>query len=333
MASLYITEDYAVLCKHQKRLVVKKDDNILLEIPEFKIDRILLFGKIQVTADAVEFLLENNIDVSFFNQYGRIKGKLVPSKSKNIYLRIAQYEAYSDQQRRLQLASSIVKGKIENYISFLYRFQRNHTEINFEKEITTLKNCLKLLENKKHISGVLGIEGVASSVYFRTFPKMILNDEWATSFSGRTKHPPKDEINSLLSLGYSLITSELWSLLEGIGFDVFIGFLHEIDYGRPSLAIDLLEEFRTAIVERVVLEMINHKVISKNDFENTEQGIRMKKEKLKLFFEHFDRKLNATFNEPQTQQQISYRKLFYIQAQKLAKAIYIQQEYQPFRIL
>ena len=238
MASLYITEDYAVLAKHHKRLVVKKDDKILLEIPEFKIERILLFGKIQVTADAIEFLLDNNIDVSFFNQYGRIKGKLVSSQSKNIYLRIAQYETYNDTQRRFNLASLIVKGKIENYISFLHRYQRNHPEINFEKEILTLQNCIKLLGNKKHISGLLGVEGVASAVYFKTFPKMFLNEEWKNSFSGRSKHPPKDEINSVLSLGYSLITSELWSLLEGVGFDPFVGFLHEIDYGRPSLAID-----------------------------------------------------------------------------------------------
>jgi len=333
MPSLYITEDYAVLAKHQKRLVVKKDDEILLEIPEFKIERILLFGKIQVTADAIEFLLKNNIDVAFFNQYGRIKGKLVSSQSKNVYLRIAQYEAYNDPQRRFNLAYSIVKGKIENYISFLYRYQRNHPEVNFENEISTLQNCIKLLNNKKHISGLLGVEGVASAVYFKTFPKMFLNEEWKNSFSRRTRHPPKDEINSLLSLGYSLITAELWSLLEGLGLDPFVGFLHEIDYGRPSLAIDLVEEFRTTVVERVVLEMINHKVISKEDFEKTNEGIRMKRESLKVFFEHFDRKLNAVFKELQTQQQVSYRKLFYIQAQKLIKAICTQQEYQPFRIL
>lgn len=333
MASLYITEDYAVLCKDHKRLVVKKDDKILLELPEFKIERILLFGKIQVTADAIEFLLENNIDVSFFNQYGRLKGKLVHSKSKNIYLRIAQYESYNDEEKRLKIGRSFVKGKISNYISFLYRYQRNHPEVSFEKEIATLENCLVLLENKKHISGILGIEGVASSVYFKTFPQLIINQGWKDVFCGRTKHPPKDEINSLLSLGYSLVTAELWALLEGIGFEPFVGFLHEVDYGRPSLAIDLLEEFRTAVVERVVLELINHKVISRDDFEETPQGCRMKKEQLKKFFEYFDRKLNATFIDLETQQQTTYRKTFYTQAQKLAKAIYTGTEYQPFKIL
>lgn len=333
MATLYVTEEYAVLKKYQKRLVIEKDNNVLLEIPLFKIDSIILFGKIQVTADAIQYLLENKVSVSFFNQYGRLKGKLVDASSKNIYLRIAQYENYSDENRRLSLSKNIVYGKIRNIISFFQRYQRNHPEINFDLQISSLKKCLTLLETKKSVASVLGIEGVASSIYFKEFSKMILNDDWKGTFFCRTQHPPKDPINSLLSLGYSLVTNELWSLLDGLGFDPFVGFLHEIDYGRPSLAIDLLEEFRIPVVDRVIIELINHKVIEKNDFECIENGYRMKKDSLKKFFKHFDRRITSVFKNPDNNQETNYRKMFFYQAQKLAKSILTKTDYTPFNYL
>ncbi|MEN3012993.1 MAG: CRISPR-associated endonuclease Cas1 [Endomicrobiia bacterium] len=330
MTSLYITEDYAVIKKHQQRIVVQKDDRILLEVPSFKIDKILLFGKIQITADAIEWLLENNIDVAFFNQYGRLKAKLQNIESKNVYLRILQYETYQDEKRRLSIAKSIVKGKIENMISFIKKFHKNHPDISFDEEINFLKKSVELLERKQHIGGVLGVEGVACSVYFGSFNKFLLNPHWHGSFSGRTKRPPRDPLNSLLSLGYSLVTNELVSVLCGVGFDPYVGFLHEIDYGRPSLAVDLLEEFRVAVVDRVVIEMVNNRVISIDDFDYKENTVLMKKESLKKFFEHFDRKLNTSFRDYFTQQEITYRKAFYIQTQKLAKAIYENINYTPF---
>lgn len=333
MASLYITEDYAVIRKFQQKIVIQKDDKILLEVPTFKIDKILLFGKIQITADAIEWLLENNIDVAFFNQYGRLKAKLQNIESKNVYLRLAQYETYQDEQKRLRIAKSIVEGKIKNIISFLKRFSRNHPELDFKEEINFLNKSKELLEKKQHIGGVLGVEGIVASIYFKSFNKFILNEEWKGSFTGRSKRPPKDPINSLLSLGYSLVTNELVSVLSGVGFDIYVGFLHGIEYGRPSLALDLLEEFRVPVVDRVVIEMLNNRVISKDDFEFSSDTVRMKKEALKKFFEHFDRRLSSYFNHSEIGQQINYRKVFYLQVQKLAKSIQMSEDYKTFSYL
>lgn len=330
MASLYITEDYAVIRKQHQKIVIQKDEKTLLEVPSFKIDRILLFGKIQITADAIEWLVENNIDVAFFNQYGRLKAKLQNIESKNVYLRILQYETYQDEQKRLRIAKNIVAGKINNIISFIRRFSRNHQEINFQDELNFLNKAKQLLERKQCISGVFGVEGVVSSIYFKSFDKFILNEEWKGSFKNRTRRPPRDPINSLLSLGYSLVTNELVSVLCGVGFDPYVGFLHEIDYGRPSLALDLLEEFRVPVVDRVIIEMINNRVISKDDFESSENSVVMKKESLKKFFEHFDRRLTVSFNHPEINQETSYRKVFYLQAQKLAKAVQTLQDYKTF---
>lgn len=331
MSTIYVVEEYAIIRKHQQRIRIEKDEKVLLELPFFKIDRILLFGNIQITSDAIQHLLESDIDVSFYNIYGKLKGRLINKTGKNIYLRLAQYESYMDDEKRVRIAKYIVKGKIKNFISFIKKFQRNHPDIDFSGEIKTIENCLILLERKNYIGGCLGIEGIASSVYFKCLKKMILNYEMIGTFEGRRRKPPQDPINSLLSLGYSLITNEMWGIIEGIGYEPFIGFLHGINYGRPSLALDLIEEFRVSIVDRVVIEMVNHNVIKKEDFDyDEEKGCRMKKDALKKFFEHFDRKLNTIVHISKTDEEASYRKLFFIQARNFMETIISDKEYIPF---
>ena len=334
MATLYITEEYAVIKKRSQRLFVEKDGKELLGLPFFKVDRILLFGNIQVTADAVQHLLDNKIDIAFFNQYGRLKGKLSDTTSKNVYLRVAQVEAYLDETRRFEIAKSIVEGKIKNIIAFLRRYQRNHPSAEFGQSLVTLENCLKLLERKKHVSGCMGIEGIATGVYFRCFPALILNEAWKSTFCKRVRRPPTDPVNAMLSLGYSLITNELWALLDGMGFDPFVGLLHGINYGRPSLAVDLVEEFRIPLVDRTVIELINNRVIKQDDFETIpHEGCKMKKDSLKKFFSHFDRRIQGVFIDPETREETNYRKMFYKQAQKLSKSIQQCIEYRPFSYL
>ena len=325
-----MVEDYATLRKHQQRLKIEKDENILLEIPIFKVEKILLFGNIQITADAIQMLLENNIDVSFYNVYGKLKGKLVNKFGKNIFLRLLQYENYIDEEKRLNISKFIVSGKIKNFISFLGKYMRNHPEIDFSKELKILNNFLILLQRKTHISGCLGVEGIATSVYYNCFKRMILNEDFMEVFKERERRPPKDPINSMLSLGYSLITNEMWGIIDGMGYDPFIGFLHGINYGRPSLALDLIEQFRVSIVDRVVLEIINHRIIGIDEFEYDEvNGCRMKKEGIKKFFEHFDRRLNTKIviaNE----QEASYRKLFFLQAERFKETLLKGTEYKSF---
>ncbi len=330
MSTIYVVEEYATLKKYQQRLRIEKDGNILLELPFFKIEKILLFGNIQITGDAIQCLLENNIDVSFYNIYGKLKGRLVNKSGKNIFLRLQQYENYIDELKRLKIAKWIVEGKIKNFITFLKKFQRNHEDINFENDIKSLEKCLLLLEKKQHIGGCLGIEGIATSIYFNCFKNMIIADEFKELFSKRQRRPPKDPVNSLLSLGYSLITNEMWGILEGIGFEPFIGFLHGINYGRPSLSLDLIEQFRVPIVDRAILEMVNHKVFNQEDFELDDiNGCKVKKDALKKFFYHFDRRLNTTI-KLNSDEEITYRKLFFKQAYKFIDTLLDGKEYKSF---
>ncbi len=326
MATIYVTEPYAVVRKTSQRIVIEKEREVLLEVPAFKVDRLLLLGNIQVTGEAISFLLENGIQTSFFSQYGRLKGKLSPLTGKNVFLRIAQFEAYNDENFGLSLAKDIVRGKIKNAVSFIHRFQRNHPEIDFKEDVKRLKNCLLILERKQSVGSVVGIEGVATAIYFKCFSRLLRKK---LSFEKRVRRPPGDPVNALLSLGYVLLTNELFSLLDGIGFDPYIGFLHGINYGRPSLALDLAEEFRHFVVDRLTLRLINREVLKEEDFEERGGGYYLKDKPRKTYFEHYEKFLLHPFSYEE--KSVNFRYIFFRQAQKFAASVQKREIYHPFR--
>ncbi|MCX7706128.1 MAG: CRISPR-associated endonuclease Cas1 [bacterium] len=330
MATLYLIEQGAKLVKDSKKIVIEKDDKILLEVPDFKVERIFIFGNIQITTQAMKFLLESNIETSFFNLYGRLIGRLSPVESKNVYLRIQQYEKHKDTQTVLQLAKVFVAGKIRNMKTTLSKYTSNNPETDFTQSINGLEDCLSELERKTQVSSILGVEGRASAIYFECFSKMIKKN---FEFTGRIKRPPPDPVNSLLSLGYSLITNEMMSIVSGIGFDPYIGFLHSLEYGRPSLPLDLVEEFRQPIVDRLTLELINKEILVPDDFEQVEEGgTYLKKDARKKYFEQYEKRMQTEIFEHETNQSFTYRRIMFNQAQKLAKALLEGQPYTPFLI-
>ncbi len=137
----------------------------------------------------------------------------------------------------------------------------------------------------------------------------------------RVKRPPPDPVNSLLSLGYSMITNEMFSIVSGIGFDPYIGFLHSLEYGRPSLPLDLIEEFRQPVVDRLTIEIINKEILTPEDFENIEEGVYLKKDARKKYFEQYERRMQTEILDPETNQRFTYRKIMFNQAQKVCKNI------------
>ncbi|MCM8765049.1 MAG: CRISPR-associated endonuclease Cas1 [Candidatus Omnitrophica bacterium] len=315
--------------KESKRLVVEKDDKVLLEIPDFKIERVFIFGNIQITTQAMKFLLESGIETSFFSFFGKLIGKLTPVESKNVYLRINQYEKHKDENFKLSIARTFVEGKIKNMKTILQKYTRNHPEINFSESFSGLDSCLIELQRKTQVSTIIGIEGKASAIYFECFGKMFRK---GLAFTGRVRRPPADPINSLLSLGYSLITNEMLSVLSGIGFDVYIGYLHSLEYGRPSLALDLIEEFRQPIVDRLTLELINKEVLKEEDFEQKEGGVYLKDEPRKTYFRQYERRMQTEFQNLETGERTTYRKMFLHQAQKFAKTLTENLSYIPFQL-
>jgi len=327
MSTIYIVEQGAVLKKESRRLVVEKEDRILLEIPDFKIERILLFGNIQITTQTMKFLLESGIETSFFSIHGKLMGRLAPIESKNIILRMAQYERYKDEEFKLWLAKILVEGKIKNAKALLLRYMRNHPEVDFSQAIEGLEGCLKELPNKTKVSSTVGVEGRASAIYFECFGKMFRKE---LQFTTRTRQPPLDPVNSLLSLGYTLVTNEMFSMVSGLGFDPYIGYLHEINYGRPSLALDLIEEFRHSIIDRLTLEIINKEVLKIEDFEEVEGGIYLKDEPRKKYFVHYESRMQKMFIEEKSGEKVNFRKLFQLQAQKFSHTLQEKVPYKPF---
>ena len=332
MATLYITEQGAILRKTGDRIIVEKDEHVLLDVPCHKVDTVLIFGAVQVTIQALSELLEHEIELALFTRHGRLKGQLTPIKSKNIVLRMAQFERVREGAFALRTAREMVRAKISNAIAVLRRFAYNHPERNaaLDGEVTRLQTHLTALDEVQDLAALNGLEGIAARAYFAGFARMILAD---LPFPGRRRRPAPDPVNALLSFGYTLIGNELHSLLDGMGFDPYLGFLHQIDYGRPSLALDLLEEFRHPLVDRLTLTLINKRILQETDFalDAGSGSMHLKPEAMKVYFRHFERWMLEERVDVSDGQKVGFRRAFQLQAHRLAEAIRDGASYQPFQ--
>lgn len=331
MANLYITEQGAILRKTGDRLIVEKDKDILLDVPCDKIEAVLIFGNVQVTTQSIREILEHGVELAILTRTGsRIVGQITSPATKNIELRVEQFKKYWDDSFRTTLARIIVRGKITNGINLLRTFSYNHPDINLALEMEGMRSALSNINGAANINTLMGIEGSAARVYFGGFGKMILGD---FTFGGRKKHPAPDPVNALLSFGYTLFFNEIQSLLDGLGFDPYLGYFHSVEYGRASLAYDLVEEFR-ASVDRFTLYLINDRIFKQTDFFTNPkgEGIYLTREAQKTYFAQYERCLNREFVHPDTNEKTSLRKCFRLQAERLATFIRTNAEYRTFNL-
>jgi len=319
MATIYLTEQGSKLSKTSKRLVIEKDGQTLLEIPEFKVERVLIFGNVQITTQAMAFLLDHGIEVSFLSLYGKYRGRLSPVESKNAQLRIHQYQRHIDAEFKVTLAKAIVHAKLHNGRELLMRYARNHPEIDFSQDTAQIAECISQIEHKQSVNSVMGVEGAAASVYFGAFGKMLRKELW---FERRQRRPPKDPVNALLSLGYTLIGNEMHSILCAVGFDPYIGFFHGIDYGRPSLALDLIEPFRHAIIDRFTLYLVNNHILTEKDFDKKgDEGILLQDDARKRYFAEYEKYMTKETESNLSPAKKGFRDLFKIQAHNIHDVI------------
>lgn len=331
MANLYITEQNAVLRKTGDRLIVQKEDEILLDVQCHKIDAVLIFGNVQFTTQAVHELFEHGIELAILTRTGRLIGQITSPATRNIFLRIEQFKKYSDENFKLTLSRIIVASKINNGLNLVRYFSYNHPEIDFKDEINGLNQWLSKVGSADANERLLGLEGSAAKLYYKAFGKMILGD---FDFSGRKKRPPPDPINAMLSLSYTMVFNEIASLLDGLGFDPYLGYFHKADYGRASLAADLVEEFRAPIADRFVLNSINGRIFKKEDFSINPRGggVSFQRDAIKRYFSEYERFLNKEFDHPADQTRTTLRKSIRRQAENLATAIQKDQAYVPFEL-
>jgi len=364
MPTLYLTEDYSLVRRDT-------EDTLLVQIPEkrakdgaipaparkehiplVKIDEVVVLGEVTLTASALHLLLERNIEITFLSHFGQFKGRLSPPFSKNAILRLAQYRAHQDMATRCELARRFVIGKLTNQRQRLQRFNRTHRDAEVSQVIQQLTELIGGLANlsvdrphgmKPLASGdhrvegtaletILGMEGAGSAAYFRCFGKF-LSDPRQWPFPGRVKRPPTDPVNSLLSFGYSLLTNKVASAVQLVGFDHFVGYLHSSFYGRPALALDIMEEFRPVIVDSVVLNMLNNRMVTPNDFVIELGAYRLKDEQRKVFFTKFEERLNEEVSHPIFGYKATYRRCIELQGRLLAKCVTGEiEEYPPFLV-
>ena len=260
---LYVTIPGACVHQEHGRLRVTKGKELLQEARIFDIERVVIVGgSAGVTSTAATALMEAGIECAFLSSTGTFRGFLAPAKSRGAAVRLAQMAAYTDPTRRLELAQKLVVRKIKNSSTLLSRYTRNHPERVFKREQDRLFAAQHAARNATSVESLMGFEGEAAAAYFSAFGQMLGG---GFRFTERSRRPPRDPANSLLSFGYTLLTSEMTGAVVAAGLDPAIGMLHSLDEGRPSLALDLMEPFRSAVVDRLVLHIANNRMLSPLD--------------------------------------------------------------------
>lgn len=330
MANLYITEQHSILRKTGNRLILEKDDQVLLDVQCHKIDAVLIFGNVQFTTQAVNELFDQGIELSILSRNGRLKGQISSPFTKNIDLRLMQFKQYWDDAFRLEISKIILGGKVHNSLNFIRRFAYNHPEIGLNEEMAAIRKQQDMIAKASDLARLFGIEGAAAKSHFKALGKMVLK---AFRFEHRSRRPPRDPVNALLSLSYTMIYNEIASLLDGLGFDPYLGYFHHPDYGRASLAADLVEEFRTPVGDVLTLNLINKGVFKADDFyPSVHGGTLLKRESLKRYFAEYEAFLNRGSDHKRIPGKTTLRKAFRRQAEAMARAVQDQAAYTPFTL-
>lgn len=317
MATLYVIEQGARIEKEHRRIIVTKEDRVLLAAPLLHVDHIVLVGNVGATTPALQALLAAGVGMTLLDRWGRLTGRLESATGKNIALRHQQYRRSEDPAFCLAIGRSIVAGKLRNARTLARRMARTHAVD--ATLLERLSSALAGVEGAPDLAALRGLEGEGSRSYFAVLRRALRSE---FDFDRRTRRPPADPINALLSLGYTLLGQNLTAACEVVGLDPYDGFFHSDKYGRPALALDLMEEFRSVIVDSVVLNLVNRRRVQTGDFEpGPEGGVYLKREALRVFFHAYTARINTEVFYAPAGRRLSYQKLFEVQARKLRRAI------------
>lgn len=330
MAFLYLTDQSTVLHKAYNHLVLKKHKETVLKIPCADVEHVMIFGNVEITTPALKVLAENDIEIAFFTTRGKLLFQLTSRFPKNIVLRQRQYQKQADPDFCLSLSQTIVQAKLKNAADVIRDHLKNHADLDCQHELQTIDEMRTKAMRADTVKSLLGIEGAAAAGYYRVFARM-LKPPWV--FAGRVRRPPTDPVNALLSFGYVIVANEIASHLDGFGFDPFLGFYHAVAYGRNSLALDLLEEFRHSLVDRFVLHLLNHNIMQSDDFQKTTRdGVYLTRDGMRKYFAAYEKYAGDYSSDVSTQSVGYFRAHFKTQAQKLAASLQNTIPYKPFQL-
>lgn len=319
MPPLYIVEQGARLHQEGRRLVVKKDEGELSSAPLVNVSEVVLMGNIGLTTPVIKLLLGERIDVVFLTEDGDYCGRLTGPATPHVLLRRKQYECQSDARFGLSMAQRFAQGKLANARVLLQRHNRERNDAVIGAAVEALAQAIGRAERTTQLNALNGVEGAATAAYFGAW-KRLLKPEWR--FEKRLRRPPPDPINVLLSFGYTLLARTAHGAVEAAGLDPYAGFLHVVEYNRPSLALDLMEEFR-AVVDGVVMWSVNSGQIAPEEFAagDAARPVVMGAKAKRAFILAYERRMDETILHPRSGERLTVRRCVQAQARAIVDCI------------
>lgn len=324
---VYVQKHGAIIGKHGDRLSIRIQNEPMQETRLFEISQVCVFGGAQMTTQALQECLARNIPVLFYSSGGWFYGMTQGLGHKNVTLRQAQYAEAANRHTCLALARDWVNAKILNARTML---RRNHSDIP-EDALRSLKTYADRAAEAESIESLLGIEGMAARIYFAHFSGMLKpgrgsennaeRNAFSFSFERRNRRPPVDPINALLSYGYALFVKDWTVTLASVGFDPYLGFYHQPRYGRPALALDMMESFRPLIPDSAVIWTVNNGVVSPEDFIHRGNAVALKEDARRKFILAYEKRMDDLVTHPVFNYRISYRRVLEVQARLLARTL------------
>lgn len=288
-------------------IIVKQNGAPICKHPIHQLSSVNLYGAIQISAQAQQALMENHIPLAWFSPAGRFIGSAQGLPCSGVDARIGQVRLWSLPEKRLSIASAIIRSKIHNQRVLLMR--NGQADDNIIRQLAQLRDSCS---TQTSLASLRGVEGAAAALYFEHFSTM-LKPKISFDFNGRNKRPPKDPVNALLSFAYAMLCKELTGIAHTIGLDPFLGFFHSPRYGKPALALDMMEEFRPLIADSTILSLLNRGEVNNNDFLYTTRGVILKDSARRQFWRAWTRRMDTEVTHPHFQYKMSYRRMLSVQ--------------------
>ena len=320
---LYIMTPDSYLYIQGECICVKIGGEERVRIPSHTIQSIVFLTNTTISSPLVRFCGETGITVSFLDDFGRFQGRLYGKTSGNVLLRIKQYQSIQDNDFTSKIACSILAAKIVNSRTTLLRAAREHSK---EEASLSLKNAAREitksageLSPQLSLDAMRGFEGIAANHYFGVFDLMIKTNKENFYFNNRNRRPPADNVNAVLSFLYALLKNDFCAALESVGLDPAVGWLHTVRPGRPSLALDLMEELRSPLCDRLALSLINLRQLQPNDFESEAGTVKIKDNGKKTIIEAWQQRKREEILHPFLNEKINIGLIPHVQSQLLAR--------------
>lgn len=316
MTTLYLTDGRAFVRKKYDTLLVQGDDGETRRFPLTQITEVCCCGDVSWSGAALRELASEGISVAYIGPRGEWVGRWEPTEAKTVPLRRAQFRAADDPARTLAVARGIVAGKLRNSRALLQRARREGM-LAEAPEVDELSHILRRLPGAPDVDTVRGYEGEGAARYFAAYGRLI--SVHGFRFTTRVRRPPPDPVNALLSFGYALLARTAATAARAAGFDAHVGFLHADRYGRESLALDLMEEFRSVIVDALVAALVHKRMFTPDDFATDATTCTLKDTPRRTFIQQYERKLASELTHPVTGDRVDHRRAVQLQARFLAK--------------